>query len=176
MKEALCAISQFFTHVHWHYTAFFFLVNLCLYTFKGMLNSTISWYLWYSHLLIKISLSSHLLTYFLSAIFYFYPSDYLGMDLLLIFLYLICNCIRLTFGKWKWTACLECIVCLTCLFSFSRISSPFSLAGWFNGKHHVATKHHVWGLSSIPWFSRGHCFHCMHIISHYKHTCKYFLI
>ena len=178
----------------------------------------------YSYLVISWSNALFITTTapcFLSAIFYFYPSDYLGMDLLLIFLYLICNSIRLIFGKkkqcvlslfvtfvgmrllfllqrllpclhgcrihvvWVFVLLLLLLTSLFLLFSYyitfdSFIGvfslSPFSpayLSDRSNGKYHVATKNKIWEWSSMLWFYRGQYFLCMHITSHYKHTCKY---
>jgi hypothetical protein len=33
--SASSVLLQAFTHIHMHYCAFFFLLNICLYTFKG---------------------------------------------------------------------------------------------------------------------------------------------
>mmetsp|Transcript_26199 Transcript_26199/g.25040 ORF Transcript_26199/g.25040 Transcript_26199/m.25040 type:complete len:147 (-) Transcript_26199:97-537(-) len=54
---------QVLVFLNWHFTAFFFIINLCLYTFK--------------------------------AVVYYYPPRYLGLDLVLIFLYLFVDYTRL---------------------------------------------------------------------------------
>jgi hypothetical protein len=76
---------QMLIYFHLHYTVLFFILNLCLFTYKGNSFQFLS--------------TSYLLTADEIAIKFYYPGRFLGWELTTVFLYLLLNQSRLFMGN-----------------------------------------------------------------------------